>query len=234
MQAPIVYDVGMSQGEDSSYYLAKGCRVIAIDANKDACRYCTRLFDTHIKSGQMTIINAGVSDEVGEFDFFVNLRKERISTFAPEMFSGKSWAPALWRADKVKTFRLPDLVLEYGSPDFIKIDVEYYDARVLLDLCQSGIRPRYISAECHDMACFETLVKMGYKKFRLVYGKTVAEAFGRRTVRCIDGSTIDYEFGYESSGPYGDDLPGPWLTEHEAFNGLASSGLDWVDVHACF
>jgi hypothetical protein len=33
MIAPLIYDVGMCDGADTAFYLAKGFRVIAIEAN---------------------------------------------------------------------------------------------------------------------------------------------------------------------------------------------------------
>lgn len=230
---PLVYDVGMNHGEDSAYYLTKGCRVIGIDANTDVCRFCQRRFEREIRSGQMIILNVGVSDSDGLREFYINVSKDKISTFLPDKHLEHSWAPKSWRPQLIRTTKLSKLIMEYGQPDFIKIDVEYFDEIVLRDLLLSGITPQYISAECHDMNCFELIHSMGYEKFKIVYGMMVHEDYGRMTITRADGSSIDYEFMYDTSGPYGDDLPGPWLTKEEAAATLAHYGLGWVDVHAC-
>ena len=54
----LVYDVGMHRGEDTAYYLAKGYRVVAIEANPELVGECRERFSDAIASGKLTMPRA--------------------------------------------------------------------------------------------------------------------------------------------------------------------------------
>lgn len=231
-QPALVYDVGANVGDDSAYYLAKGCRVIAIDANPEICAECETRFAQEIAQGRITILNVGVGDCAGTLDFHVNVEKHRISTFAPERFADQEWVVQDWRAVEVPVVPLSELIAAHGTPHFIKIDVEYFDTKVLLDLLHTGIRPPFISAEAHEIDVYCALVAMGYRRFQLISGATVDTQYGDAVINRVDGTRIPYPFPFDSSGPFGDDLPGPWLDKDEVLTRLLAHGLGWIDIHA--
>ena len=228
---PIVYDVGMKNGDDSAYYLAKGYKVVGIDANHDMCSFCERRFKSEIKHGLMTVLNAGVSDAPGEATFFINKTNPSISTFEPERFEKYAWAPREWVPVTVPTVCLSSVIEERGFPEFIKLDVEFYDGNVLRDLLLNGIKPKYISAEAQEIDTYCLLVALGYKRFKIVDGASVQEKYRNMEIERLDGTTFQYSFPYESSGPFGTDLPGPDLDKVRALFALMRHGLGWVDVH---
>ena len=45
----LIYDVGMHQGEDTDYYLKKGFRVIAFEAEPNLVASCQKRFEVEIK-----------------------------------------------------------------------------------------------------------------------------------------------------------------------------------------
>jgi hypothetical protein len=81
-----------------------------------------------------------------------------------------------------------------------------------------------------DVFCH--LVAMGYRKFKLVVGSTVHVDFRNHQICTIDGESKRFSFKRHSSGPFGDDIPGPWLNQEEAFDQLLAHGLGWIDIHA--
>jgi FkbM family methyltransferase len=228
----IIYDVGANNGDDSTYYLAKGCRVVAIDANPAMCQLLRERFSREISQGRMKVVNVGVSDKLGELDFHVNRSKSAISTFEKERFEGLEWVPNDWQTVRVPVVPLSDLIREHGSPLFIKIDVEFFDRRVLLDLLMNRIKPPFISAEAQEIEVYCLLVAMGYKSFRLVSGVTVDEEFAEATIGTVDDSRQSFRFVYDSSGPFGDDLAEGWASAEETLRRLLSHGLGWIDLHA--
>ena len=61
----LIFDVGMYDGADTSYYLECGHRVVAIEANPSLVERATRRFSAHIESGQLVCLNAAISPDGG-------------------------------------------------------------------------------------------------------------------------------------------------------------------------
>lgn len=229
---PIAYDVGMHNGDDTAYYLEKGWNVVAIDANPAMCRNGADRFEDTILEGRLTILNTGVSDENGTGRFFINLAEDAISTFNPHKFRNEEWVVDDWREVDVNVQRLSEIIRCLGEPDYIKIDVEFHDARVLDDLMVAKITPKWISVEVKDFMTFKKLSEMGYRRFQLVEGSKVPSLFKEWPIQHLNGRRKLFGFGKHSSGPFGDDLRGAWLTFDEAQEKLLETGYGWVDVHA--
>lgn len=225
-QDDLIYDVGMHNGDDADYYLRKGYRVVGIEANPAFCDLCTARFADEIAQGRMTVLNVGVGPEPGRFTFHINEGETQVSTFSEPAFE------ASWKTIEMAVVRLSDIMREHGVPAFAKIDVEHYDHLVLQELLSKGIKPHYVSAEAHTFETLETLLDMGYQHFRLVPGETVPQLYGTHRIRRRDGEELGYGFQPFSSGPFGDDLPAPWMTAAEIRTALAKVGLGWVDIHA--
>jgi FkbM family methyltransferase len=225
--SPLVYDVGMNNGDDSHYYLAKGYSVIGIEADPELARSCRERFASEIACGKMNVLNIGVGLAEGHFKFYVNRRLNTLSTFSHrELDSGE------WDVEHVEMKRLSSVIREFGDPLYIKIDVEHYDHLVLFDLYNNSIRPPYISAEAHCIDTYCALVMMGYEEFALVQGESVPFRYGKHTIRRVDGSPAPYEFRLHSSGPFGDDLDVSWVNKMSLLKQLLNYGLGWIDIHA--
>jgi FkbM family methyltransferase len=224
---PLVYDVGMHNGDDSDYYLAKGFDVVGIDADATACEECEVRFAHEIASGRMTILNTGLAREAGTRDFFVSTTYRAMSSFEkPDDFD------ETWQTVAMPVRTLSSIIAERAPPHFIKIDVEHYDQLVLLDLMQHGIMPPYISSESHSLVVFCALVCMGYERFKLVEGYGIPDQFPDHPIALWEGGKSAYTFTKRSSGPFGEDIPGPWVDRDTMFEMLADHGMGWFDIHA--
>lgn len=223
----LVYDVGMHNGDDTEYYLDKGYRVVGIDANPELCAACTKRFKSEIANGRLTILNIGVGFERETAKFHINRRESQISTFSTHRNERDEWCEI-----EMEVVPLSEIVLRHGRASYIKIDVEHYDHLVLKDLLSRGICPRYISAEAHSAETFEVLLAMGYERFKLVRGELVPTLYGCHDIRRLDGKIIRYFFNPRSTGPFGDDLHGEWLSAEELNRELREVGLGWIDIHA--
>jgi FkbM family methyltransferase len=80
----LIYDVGMNNGQDSAFYMHKGYRVVAIEANPVLCERARQEFSNKIQSGQLTILNVAISEIEGELDFYVNLDNDHWSSLDPD------------------------------------------------------------------------------------------------------------------------------------------------------
>jgi len=225
---PLVYDVGMNNGDDAAYYLRKGFDVVGIDAHAGLCAQCTTRFAQEIAEGRMRVVNVGIGEREGTLDFYPNDAEDPISTFHPSYWTDRSWGKPV----PVPVRTLSSLIREYGEPHFVKIDVEFFDHVALIDLLRAGIVPEHISAEAQLIDVYCALVAMGYDRFKLVIGKTIPQTFRNQDLRALDGSAFRHEFSPISSGPFGDDLPGAWLDKDQVLRQLLEVGLGWVDLHA--
>ena len=225
-----IYDIGMHDGSDTEYYLTKGFRVIAVEANPLLCAEAAKRFEAEIVTGRLQILNIAIADKTGTAEFFV--KQER----APQSSLRRPADMAGWHSVTVKTAPLADIVDRNAEVAYMKIDIERADVIALESLAKAGIHPPMISAEAHAFEVLLKLYGMGYTKFRVVNGNTVHKEHKNRSITLLDGSTRVYSFRGGSSGPFGDDLPARWQNiEQAALTWLCRQvflGGGWYDIHA--
>ena len=206
--------------------------VVALDANPAVCESASRRFHPEIAEGRVTIINAAIWEKAGETTFFVNLDNDHWSSL------DIGWAgrdASRCKDIKVRCVTLSDLFGEFGVPHYLKIDVEGVDHIVLEQLRGRDLLPLYVSVEdCRfGFQYMETLSSCGYDGFKLLDQSTVGQM--------MDPST-GHVFPAGSSGPFGDEMPGEWLS-HKAMEALYSTSVrdrqghrlaprtQWWDIH---
>jgi FkbM family methyltransferase len=223
----LIYDVGMHNGDDTAYYLAKGAKVVAIEANAALCDAAAQRFAVEIADGRLTLLNVAVGDRDGFAEFYIEHGNGVRSSLLGR--PGKA-------SVTVRVRRLSAIFGEHGLPDFAKIDVEHVDHLVVEELRQSGKLPAQVSVEAHRIDVVDQLIGAGYRSFRLVNCARVARRFASQTITRINGERVVHAFPHHSSGPFGEDLPEPWysgptartlwLRRREFFGG------GWFDIHA--
>ena len=161
----LVFDIGLWNGDDTSYYLAKGYRVVAVDANPTMCEAARKRFSQEISTGQLTIRNVGIAETQGELDFWVCSDTEW-SSFDPAMATRQGKEAT---SIKVKTVPFRQLLEEEGVPYFLKIDIEGSDSLCIRELAATGSRPAYLSFECsYDGDDIDLLKSLGYNSFKCI------------------------------------------------------------------
>ena len=68
----LIYDVGAHKGEDTEFYLRKGFRVIAIEANPEFCGIIKDRLPGFEGTGALTVLNLAVSNRTEDIEFFVD------------------------------------------------------------------------------------------------------------------------------------------------------------------
>ncbi|MDE1150007.1 MAG: FkbM family methyltransferase [Azospirillaceae bacterium] len=217
----------MNNGDDTEYFIKKGYRVIAIEANPELCKEAAAHFRAEIAGGLLKILNIGVGKEEGILDFYIDTQQSTTSTFAPQPNEG-----GRYRIMPVAVKRLSGIIMEEGMPDLLKVDVEGLDYDVLEDLYKRGIQPVYLSAEAHTIDVFCMLVCMGYDQFKVMDSGNVGRDFAAAEIHSLDGKTLTHHFKYNSSGPFGDDFPAAWQGKVETIRHLATLDTTWRDIHA--
>ncbi len=214
----LVYDIGAHQGEDTAYYLEKGFRVVAVEANPDLCQILRQTFAEAIANGRLTLIEAAIAERAGTRKFY----RFDMSVFSTTM---PDWAETAanmgYRYDEIDVTCVTPLEIykEQGVPYYLKVDIEGADSLCLEGLAPLRLRPRYVSleADSYDFDRFEgdvrLLTDLGYDGFQLVQQQTV---FLRRPPSPPrEGLAVNRRFKFGSSGPFGRDLPDAWLTQDE-------------------
>ncbi len=160
----LIIDVGMHNGDDTAYYLSRGFRVVAIDANPKLCESGMQRFSHEIQSGRLVIKNVGVANQTGDLTFWINSDIDEVSSFDQTMASrfGGQVDPVI-----VQTVRFHEILQEYGTPHYLKIDIEGLDSLCLRDLDGNHL-PKYLSVEAHSLEPLFLLYEAGYREFKCI------------------------------------------------------------------
>ena len=228
----VIYDIGANNGDDLPYYLQKARKVVAVEANPALADFISARFSKEIHSGSLVVENVAVTEFPNDavVGFYIHKGNHVLSTTvqpAPGEIADFNYS-------EVPTTTIQALIATHGEPLYVKLDIEGLDAQVLRSLLAVDLRPPFISAEGHDPRILGLLSGMGgYTKFKLVEGSKVARDYKNLPFIDWEGNAASHSFPWHSAGPFGDDIPGPWLNSRDMFNLLRVRGLGWYDIHAC-
>ena len=223
-QPDLIFDVGMHQGEDTDFYLRKGFRVVAFEADPDLATNCRERFANEIASGQLTVVEGAIIDDTSQptITFYKNPDVTVWGTIDPTWKERN--ARAGWESVEitVPVVEFADCIEQYGMPHYLKIDIEGADLVCLERLQQFNTAPSYVSIESDKLALknireeMDLLDKLGYDAFKLVQQATITQQQLPKPTR--EGNDIEYEITHGSSGMFGTDLPGEWVSKSAAMS----------------
>ena len=170
----LVFDIGCNVGEFYSkcFEVYPDCHVVGVDANKN-------LIEGVTPRSNLTLLHSLVSSRRNEnIDFYVDNYQTGISTASKEYINSSRFAKGskyvrpqsgYWGSPiQVPSITLDELTEEYGSPDYIKIDVEGYEYEALRGLTK---KQGMVSFEWHEEGldilynCVAHLQELGYDRF---------------------------------------------------------------------
>lgn len=228
VQDDLIFDVGMHDGTDTAYYLAKGFRVVAVEANPALVEAARARFSTEIDQGRLKLIPAAIAETRGSIPMAVADGMTIWSSIDPGFIERNRGVD--YRYVDVPTITFTDVLTEYGVPYFLKVDIEGNDMLPIRALHEVEARPRFVSIESSVTGhkpefanVFEELTRLwglGYRRFKYVNQATLSQITLPR--RAQEGEYVDFRFDGHSSGPFGRETPGRWLTAREA--------LAWAEV----
>ncbi len=208
MSPDLIFDVGMNAGQDTEFYLAKGFRVVAIDANPDLCQQVATRNRNHILNGRLTILNVGIAKEPADLVFYVNKTSDDWSSF------DKSYGQRGGKYEEisVKCRTFSDILAEVGeTPYYLKIDIEGHDQVCLDALPGASDLPKFVSVEAGVADFTGQMSSLGYGRFKIISQAWHQWLPHARPAR--EGQFVDQQMTGHHSGPFGDETYGPWLTE---------------------
>src|SRR5919106_385349 len=242
----LIFDVGMHNGDDTAYYLYRGFRVVAVEANPALVARGAERFRREIADGRLTIVNVAVADQSGVLPFWICDAQSEWSSFDREIAARDGSAH---HAIDVQSVTFDTLLGQYGVPHYLKIDIEGND-----HLCVTALRapdlPVFLSVEGSPgtVALLPRLRDLGYSGFKWISQSTLlplevppareqrrfelahriahADGWPASIVRrlawrwlepALEGPRVrpGWQFPLGSSGPFGEDTPGRWLSYEE-------------------
>ncbi len=171
----LTFDIGANIGENTALLASLGARVVAVEP----LVLCASEITAHAARANLDVRveQSAIGRQAGTLELKVCSRALDTSSASPE------WIDAMQQAGLVRgpwdervlvpVSTLDDLIARYGSPSFIKVDVEGYEAEVLLGLSQ---HVEAISLETHraalgtSLACLERLRQLGFARFAISAG----------------------------------------------------------------
>ena len=215
----LIYDVGAHQGEDTDFYLKKGFRVVAVEANPNLAQGIRERFGDAVASKRLIVVQSAVAERDGEIEFFLNT-----STVWGTIH--ESWADrnaklgAASIKTKVQALRFEQILRSHGVPYYLKVDIEGADMLCVRALKHFEQRPTFISIESNKtswrelVAEFDEMERLGYKRFKVVDQSKIQTQCEPLVAR--EGISAHHRFAEGSTGLFGSELDGPWISARRA------------------
>ncbi len=217
----LIYDVGMHRGQDTDYYLKRGFKVIAFEANPENAALCRQRFAEAIKEKQLIIVEGAIVENAAcreKVKFYRNKDSSLWGSTAEDWAYRNEVMGTINEVIEIEAVDFKNALDKYGIPFYLKADIvgsEMICLRALLDFKE---KPDYLSIRSEKVIFskleeeFELFEKLGYDRFQAVqqdvnHFRTVYDS--------PEGKKTLYTFEEGASGLFGKDLRGRWKTKEE-------------------
>ncbi|MDH6100727.1 FkbM family methyltransferase [Anabaenopsis sp. FSS-46] len=119
----LIFDIGANVGNKTDVYLSLGCSVIAVEPDKRCVKILKRRFS---KNRNFTLVDKAIGSKAGIEKFYVTSPGSAFNTLSVKHKQElEAIQNTLYKGSyTVNVVTIDDLIYEFGSPDYIKIDVE--------------------------------------------------------------------------------------------------------------
>jgi FkbM family methyltransferase len=173
----LCFDIGANVGNRTEVFLKLGAKILAVEPQKE----CQKILADKFKDSEsVVIIPKGLDKEICQKEIYMgssstlaSMSTEWISSVKKSgRFDGHNWE----NKHTIETTTLDNLIKDYGSPVFCKIDVEGFEYDVIqglskpLSLISLEFTPEHIESTVN---CILYLEKLGTAKFNYSTGESM-------------------------------------------------------------
>ncbi len=187
----LVFDIGAHVGDRIASFRRLGTRVVAVEPQPALVNVLKVLYG---RSADVVIEATAVGREPGTAELMINRDNPTVSTASRDFVSAArgalGWDTQRWTTSiKVPVTTLDALIARHGTPAFIKIDVEGFEAEALAGLTQpvQSLSFEFTTIQRDvALACIERCMALGLARFNAALGESQTFAYAD----WIDGAAI--------------------------------------------
>ncbi len=172
----LCFDIGANVGNRVKALERIGCRVVAVEPQRGCARHLRATFG---RTGRVTVIEAAAGPAEGRGTLRTT-NDPALASMSPEWIkcvqhSGRFGDRAWDDESSVEVVTLDGLIARFGTPRFVKIDVEGYEYEVLRGLTQPLplLSFEWTPEHAVSEACLSHLGRLGPTEFNYSFGESM-------------------------------------------------------------
>jgi FkbM family methyltransferase len=173
----LVFDIGAHVGDRVAAFRRLGAKVVAVEPQPALASTLTMLYG---RNSNVVIERVAVGGKPGDVKLMVNTDNPTISTASSAFIHAAQDAPGWQGQHWDKSIRVPmttlDMLIEqHGTPAFIKIDVEGFEAEVMTGLTRPVAALSFEFTTIQRgiaRACIDRCVALGLAQFNAAIGES--------------------------------------------------------------